>query len=186
MEVRLLSLLQWTSSPRKIRTRSQLPTPMMCGSLPKIKWKPTGHRWFASLICLLGECFAQIATLYRNFCRTTTSQQVHYARTSRRKLSILRRVPVSNFFLNKDTRAKQRAIKHTHSWPKIHEYETLASGKIGIDFMGPTCFENLQNPFILELCMILAQVQQLKHRVKESCLFPLLQPPGGPSQYELS
>ena len=33
----------------------------MCGSLPKIKWKPTGHRWFASLICLLGECFAQIA-----------------------------------------------------------------------------------------------------------------------------
>ena len=52
---------------------------------------------------------------------------------------------------NKDTRAKQRAIKHTHSWPKIHEYETLASGKIGIDFVGPTCFENLENPFILEL-----------------------------------
>ena len=65
---------------------------------------------------------------------------------------ILRRVPVSNcFFLNKDTRAEQRAIKHTHSWPKIHEYETLASGKIGIDFVRPTCFENLENPFILEL-----------------------------------
>ena len=29
--------------------------------------------------------------------------------------------------------------------------------------------------------MILAQVQQLKHQMKESCLFPLLQPPGGPS-----
>ena len=67
---------------------------------------------------------------------------------------ILRRVPVSDsnyFFFKKDTRAEQRAIKHTHSWPKIHEYETLASGKIGIDFVRPTCFENLQNPFILEL-----------------------------------
>ena len=125
----------------------------MSGSMPKIRWKHTLHTWFESLICLLGECFAQIATLYRNFCRTTTSQQVHYARTlAVGKLSKLGRVPVSNcFFLNKDTRAEQRAIKHTHSWPKIHEYETLASGKIGIDFVRPTCFENLQNLFMLEL-----------------------------------
>ena len=63
------------------RTRSQLPTPMMSGSIPKIRWKHTLHTWFESLICLLAACFAQIATLYRNFCRTTTSQQVHYART---------------------------------------------------------------------------------------------------------
>ena len=59
-------------------------------------------------------------------------------------------IPGSNWFLpNKGTRAEQRAIKHTHSWPKIHEYETLASGKISIDFARPTCFKNLQNPFIL-------------------------------------
>ena len=75
-------------------------------------------------------------------------------------------IPGSNWFLsNKGTRAEQRAIKHTHSWPKIHKYETLASGKISIDFARPTCFKNLQIHSYWAFSMILTQVQQLKHQV---------------------